>query len=809
MTRLTAYVDALGSSEDWILARLMQYSTAAEYTRYTSTREEDWRMTINGPRHSLIAYCQAHDLQELLHVDEKFSENPSASFGVHEAKAHRARGVGFAMFLGLSKLVRQCFTDLAYETLMPDDDRRRALEIVYRFFDKFELGFSSEWLSHTESELLGELQEENRLLTNAKNKYQLAFESMPDPAFVTDRDMRIIEANHALEELVGVDAGAAVGRRCHELLECTDSSNCPLEACLKDGTSLVGQEEVVRPRGRQFDVQVRGGRIIDISGKYAGAMAIFQDVTDRKRRQEQLERRVEERTRDLTEAHAALAREVEVRKLADAEAQRANALLATVIEGTTDIVFVKDREGRYLVMNGAGSRLLGRPVEEILGRTDDELVPAEDAQAMLISDREILQSGDVATVEEPLTLSTGERRTFLTTKGPLRDHMGRVRGLFGIARDVTDYKKLEASFHQSQRMEAIGTMAGGIAHDFNNLMVPILGNADVLLLKHARNDETHEMLEEIAAAARRAGELAHQMVAFARGGKVNPTNLDLNAVVRDVLRVQQRTAPKRVQLEATLSKTPVTIRADATQLSMVVMNLLINAVEAVDDVGIVRIATEWCSDTAMPNGACVRLIVQDNGCGMTPETLAHVFEPFFTTKFLGRGLGMAATYGIVKNHGGQIDVTSVPGEGSRFVITFPASDAQGVADAVRRRANVETVLLVDDEPWVLSTGTRMLESLGYHVITARDGREAIDIATHHPDNITTVVLDLGMPVMGGAEAFPILRSLREGRLRILLCSGYEISETARDLLADGATGFLRKPFELRDLTAVMRAGAAR
>ncbi len=808
MQRLNAYIDALTTGEDELLRHLMELSIAAEYTRYTSTKEDDWRMTVRAPLRSLVAYLETHDAPESFHVDEHYADNPAASFGIVEAQLHRARGVTFDMFLGLSKVIRDVFIAFARGVPQPDDERRRAVDITTHFFDKFELGFCSEWVRHNENDLVHELQEKNRSLTNEKNKYQLVFRSMADPALVTNREMRVVEANGALEALVGLGEGAATGRACRDLMGCGDAEGCPLGACLADGIALAGIEETIYPRGNRVDVQLSGGRITDISGKYAGAVAIFQDVTDRKRREDDLEQRVRERTRALTEAHNALAREIAERRLAEAEARQANALFTTLIESTTDSIFIKDLEGRYLVINKAGSKFGRLPAEQILGHTDACLFTSETAQSLLASDRRIIAGGEVVTLEEGVVFENGDRRVFLATKGPLRDHAGNVTGLFGISRDITEFKRLEESFHQSQRMDAIGTMAGGIALDFTNRMVPILGNADVLLSRDVSAEETCAMLEEIVAAARRAGELAHQMVAFARGGKVNPKDMDLNAAIRGALRVQRRTAPPRVRIEEALPDEPMIIKADPTQLGMVVMNLFLNAVESIGGKGTVRVSTDVVSDAAAPTGGWVRLIVEDTGSGMSPETQQHIFEPFFSTKFIGRGLGLAAVYGIVKNHGGQIDVFSSEGEGTRFAISFPRILAQD-RDAGSRPVPParETVLLVDDEAWVLTTGSRMLDALGYRVLTARDGREAVELAASHPGPIAAVVLDLGMPVMGGAEAFYELKKLHRGELRVLLCSGYEMDETARSLLADGAIGFLRKPFVLNELAGYLRTGA--
>lgn len=368
------------------------------------------------------------------------------------------------------------------------------------------------------------------------------------------------------------------------------------------------------------------------------------------------------------------------------------------------------------------------------------------------------------------------------------------------------------------RMEATATLAAGVAHDFNNLMTGVMANSEVLRRDLAADPQAAQTIDTIIECADRGGRLAQQLLAFARGGKYQPVVVDLNAVVRDTLRVEAHTRAAGITLETALADDLLPVEADATQLSQVVSNLHRNSVEALDGAGRISIATRNVDQGArppaladLPDGAHVALSVTDSGPGMTEDTRARIFEPFFTTKAGGRGMGLAATYGIVAHHGGQIDVQSAPGSGTTFTVYLPASTRPlpaAVGD-VPEASRPASVLFVDDEVTILSATRRLLEASGFSVLTAANGPDAIRIARHGRTPIDVILLDLRMPGLSGAEAFEPLAAAQP-RARIILCSGYEPDSAARGLLARGAAGFVRKPFRLEDLTgAIHQALAAR
>jgi PAS domain S-box-containing protein len=386
----------------------------------------------------------------------------------------------------------------------------------------------------------------------------------------------------------------------------------------------------------------------------------------------------------------------------------------------------------------------------------------------------------------------------------------------GTVRDITEGKQAEEAVRAASRMEATATLAGGIAHDFNNLMVGVLGNAELLQMHVAHDADAMRMLSTIAKSAQQAGELAHQMLAFARGGKYEPQLMDLNEVIRNTLRLEEHCFPPRIRIERHMDPRLRSIKADPVQIGQVVMNLSINAVEAIPETGRISITTRnvavgeaASAHPGMIPGPYVCLAVEDTGHGMGPETVAHVFEPFFTTKFQGRGLGLAAAYGIVKNHGGHILVHSEQGHGARFEVFLPAVEDKPIPGAKTAAPTpaAETILVIDDEPIVLNVTREILERLGYHVLCAHDGQEAVGMARTYEGEIHLAVLDMGMPILGGAQAFPLLKAARP-MMRVIISSGYELDPAAQTLLDAGASAFIHKPFRSQVLASKIRMALA-
>ncbi len=479
-----------------------------------------------------------------------------------------------------------------------------------------------------------------------------------------------------------------------------------------------------------------------------------------------------------------------------------------------DGILVADPVTRSLyAANPAICAMLGYSEEELLKLGEKDLHRKEDLPAILVKLSKQLAGETAFALDVPYLRKDGSVLVVDISAAPLT--FAGVPCVIGILRDVTDRNKAEAATRRVSLMEATSTLAGGVAHDFNNLMVGVLGNAELLREDLADRPQAMDMLAAISSSARQAGDLAKQLLAFARGGKYSTAPLRLNDIVQDTLRLQDRALPPRIRIERDIEPDLWLVEADRTQLTQVVMNLLINAVEAIKEHGRIVVTTRnveldeshLSSFPGLQPGMHVYICVQDTGCGMDSETQSRVFEPFFSTKSQGRGLGLAAVDGIIRNHGGYISVFSEPGLGTSFKAYLPKTDQ--LPDPPRPAVSTipggtETVMIIDDEPLVSNVAKRMLERLGYKTLTASNGREAVELARSFAGDIHLAMLDIGMPVMGGAEAFPLLIEARPN-LKVLICSGYELDGAAQGLLDAGANAFVQKPFSMADLGPLIRA----
>ncbi|MCP4728210.1 MAG: response regulator [bacterium] len=381
-----------------------------------------------------------------------------------------------------------------------------------------------------------------------------------------------------------------------------------------------------------------------------------------------------------------------------------------------------------------------------------------------------------------------------------------------------DKRILEEQLLHSQKMESIGRLAGGVAHDFNNILVGIMGYAEVIKMKYPDSSSSEgQAADIIIQGAERAAELIRQLLGFARGGKYNPVYLDVNEIIKEIITMSGKIFEMKIDIHFDLEKDINTIEADKSQLNQVITNLIINAKDAMPTGGKLSLKTEnTCIDgehtKQYPNlktGDYVKISITDSGIGIRPEIKENIFDPFFTTKDEGEGtgLGLATVYGIVENHGGQIEVISEPGEGATFILYFPATDKEIVesskeTELIRGDA---TILVVDDEEHVRTLTSKLLGKLGYNVLLAVNGLEALKIYSDNKENIDLVLLDMIMPEMDGKDTILKLKEINPD-LRIVLSSGYSQDGKAADILMDGVLGFVQKPFRMGELsTAIAEA----
>ena len=404
------------------------------------------------------------------------------------------------------------------------------------------------------------------------------------------------------------------------------------------------------------------------------------------------------------------------------------------------------------------------------------------------------------------------------------DAAGNPLRMTGTSLDINERKtaerereRLAAQLLQAQKMEAVGTLAGGIAHDFNNLLTIVLGYSDLLLAAKDERDPSYGDLQKIHQAALNGADLVKKILAFSRKSDTNPRPVNLNRQIEEVNILLSRTLPKMIKIELVLSDPLSIVSADPTQMEQILLNLAVNAKDAMPDGGKLTIATRNATldeeysklNVGAEPGDYVLVSVADTGRGMDEETLKHVFEPFYTTKELGRGtgLGLAMVYGIVQQHHGHITCESIPGEGTTFKIYLPALEpgTESAAPPLGLKADrgTETILLVDDEELVRDLGKRILELSGYTVLTAVNGKAALDLYRQNGNEMSMVILDLIMPEMGGKECFQELLKINS-KVKILIASGYTSGGTLKDAIDLGAGGFIRKPYDMRQMLRAVR-----
>ncbi len=496
--------------------------------------------------------------------------------------------------------------------------------------------------------------------------------------------------------------------------------------------------------------------------------------------------------------------------------------LQALLDNVPDWVWLKDLRSRFTTVSGALARAVGRTREELRGMADADLWPEEQARAMVEGDREALQAGAPVRTEE----RAGER-WIDTLKAPVLDAAGQPIGTVGIARDVTERRqaaeersRLEAELAQAQRLESVGRLAGGVAHDFNNMLGVILGSADVIQASLLAEDPVQDAVLDLKEAALRSRGITRQLLTISRQQPTTPEALDVDAVIEASRGTLARLVGEDLRLRFRRGAGGWTVRIDRGQLDQLLMNLVVNARDAVPGGGEVEIETdqvdlgaEACrARLGVAPGPYVRLRVRDHGIGMDEETQSHLFEPFFTTKRArgGTGLGLATVYGIVVEGQGGIRFTSAPGKGTTFEIFLPRSGEAAPAVAPATSASREEgrfVLLVEDDASVRRTATRMLEQLGHRVAVADSAAEAFHLFERDGARFDLLITDVVMPVMGGPELRRALAALRPG-LRTVFVSGWAPEVAAQRGGLEPGVHFLQKPFTLEELARAMRQALA-
>lgn len=494
---------------------------------------------------------------------------------------------------------------------------------------------------------------------------------------------------------------------------------------------------------------------------------------------------------DLTEVEQL---DTDLRRQRD-EHETTATILDQIMQQIPALYWIVDRELRILTAGGVTQGITGHARGSLRGHTIYEVAAADPMNVDTVANHKRAIAG------ETLKLEAEYRGKLLATViGPYR-RGGEIVGAIGTSLDVTAWRQLERRMVDAQRAESLGVLAGGLAHDFNNLLVAVIGNADIALRELAEGRSNRATIENIRAAGLRASELTEQLLAYAGRGGVGTTRVEPRPIVEELLRILAPSITDDVEITVDISST-LAVRGDPAQLRQVLLNLMTNARDALRGRGgkiAVRAWSEQLTGDPHPHdiltasaGAYVVLEVEDTGAGMDGDTRRHVFEPFFTTKQSGHGLGLAAVLGIVRAHGGGIRVISALGEGSKFQVLWPAGSVEPEATEPRPTAGERTVLVIDDEALVRDVVARMVEDLGYAVVTAADGNAGLKILERQP--VDAVLVDLSMPQMGGADVVTALRQRRPG-LPVVVCSGFDRAGSG----TAGADAYLSKPFRIEVL----------
>ena len=595
-----------------------------------------------------------------------------------------------------------------------------------------------------------------------------------------------IKANPAIAAIFGYDSVAEFMRvDVADLYVNPEERREFVEELMAKG-SIRNKELLLKKKdGKTFWVSCTASAKYDRNGKIVWIDGIIEDIT--------LRRRAEEALRE---------NEFKFRCLFDLSPQ---AIALTDLES-----------GHILAVNAKFCELFQAPQEEVLGRSAVELGFYSDSRRALFL-RKLRDQGEVHGLPMNFTPLQGQTiNTLMFAK------LIRIKGegfILSIFHDVTEQKRLESQIHQVQRIEAIGTLAGGIAHDFNNLLMAIQGNVSLLRLSFDPDKTITGRLRTIEQFVQSGSDLTRQLLGFARGGKYEVKPVNMNDLVRRSSRMFGRTK-KEIKISCDLQDDLWIVEVDKSQIEQVLLNLYLNAWQAMPDGGALTIQSQnmvldetFIRPFKVKSGKYVKISVVDSGIGMEEKTLQRIFDPFFTTREMGRGtgLGLASAYGIIKNHDGIIEARSLKGKGTTFEFYLPASRKtaiESVVDVADGKSETvikgnETILFVDDEEMILQVAEEMLSGLGYNVMVAAGGSEALDLYKKHQSEIDLVVLDLIMPDMSGQEAYRHLLELNPN-VRVLFSSGYSVSVRTAATLEQGGCGFLQKPFDMHKLSLKLR-----
>ena len=616
-----------------------------------------------------------------------------------------------------------------------------------------------------------------RAIQEAKEEWKETFDAIEDAIFLVDRTYTIQKANKGLAKLVGKDLTDIIGQRCYKLLHGMDHvpDFCPRPLVVKNCRSHRG--ELWEPHLNRH-LRIYYYPVIGAEKGVREVIHVMTDITERQKARQQIE------------------------------------YLASVVCHSQDAIIATDLNCRVTGWNKAAEGIFGYKEKEAVGQFMDIIVPEEQRKTCHLLVEEISTGGIVARQETKRKTKDGRFIDADLSFSPIKDSKGNTIGVSFIARDVTYQKELEAKLLQAHKMESIGTLAGGIAHDFNNLLMGIQGYTSLMFLDLDTSHPHYDMLKKIEQQVTSGAGLTRQLLGFARGGRYEPRLTNPNMLVERSSNMFGRTQ-KEIVVHTKFEKNPWTVEVDQGQIEQTLLNLYVNAWHAMPSGGDLFLETSnvmldkfYLKPYDLKPGRYVKILVTDTGEGMDEKTRQRIFEPFFTTREMrrGAGLGMASAYGIVQNHKGIINVYSEIGHGTTFEIYLPASDEEPIKETepfAEVLKGKESILLVDDEDRILDAGKEILAALGYKVMVAGSGKQAIEVFKEDHGEIDMVILDMIMPGMGGGDVYDRIKTISPN-VKVLLSSGYSVEGRAEKILNRGCDGFIQKPFNIKELSQKIR-----